>query len=68
MTCVDQESGEKTSDEPIATLRKYRMYEHIYGNSDSRLKAPLFGTNYGVIQPGPVKVGDTVYLKAQSDN
>lgn len=63
ITCVDQDKGERAGNEPLQTLRKYRMHEHVHGYSDSRFKAPLFGSHYGIIKTGHIRVGDFVYIQ-----
>ena len=50
VTTIDQDTGEKTGKEPLKTLAAYR-------NSPGGV---LFGENLIVIQPGEVRVGDTV--------
>ena len=62
MTTVDQEAGEFTGPEPIKTLKTYRMHKDVYGKADSRFATPLFGSNYAVIKPGRISVGDNVWI------
>jgi uncharacterized protein YcbX len=63
ITCVDQETGVKDGSQPLLTLNKFRMHSQVYGYRDDKFKAPLFGSNYGVIKTGHVRVGDVIYIK-----
>ena len=66
LTCIDQETGEKKGDEPLRTLRSYRLYEQLYSKDDERFRhAPLFGCHCSVIKEGPIQVGDIVYVRPQ---
>ncbi|XP_075696199.1 mitochondrial amidoxime-reducing component 1-like isoform X2 [Rhinoderma darwinii] len=60
LTTVDPNTGVMTRQEPLDTLRTFRMSDeslsHLYN------KAPLFGQYYGVDRTGTLRVGDPVYL------
>ncbi len=63
ITTVDQERGEPPkNNEPLKTLNTYRRYEQVYGEPNQKYTTgPLFGANYSVVNPGIIKLGDTVY-------
>lgn len=64
ITTIDQHTGDTASNnEPFRTLSSYRMYEQLYENKDKRFNAPLFGSNYSVLKPGKISVGDNVYIR-----
>jgi uncharacterized protein YcbX len=54
LTTVDQELGEVTGDEPLATLRRVRM------SGDRRVPGVLFGWNAIARGSGVIRVGDAV--------
>lgn len=64
VTTIDQELGEPAkSNEPLDTLNTYRRYEQVYGERDHRYTTgPLFGSNFSVLVPGKIKLGDSIYV------
>ncbi|XP_019621943.1 PREDICTED: mitochondrial amidoxime reducing component 2-like [Branchiostoma belcheri] len=60
ITTVNPETGVKEGQEPLNTLRSYRLPED---EKQKRLfgQTPLFGLMCGVEQEGSIRVGDTVY-------
>lgn len=57
LTTVDPMSGERSKDEePLKTLRKYRLFQSISSTS------PVLGIHLGLRQPGRVRTGDAVYV------
>ncbi|XP_019621945.1 PREDICTED: mitochondrial amidoxime-reducing component 1-like [Branchiostoma belcheri] len=60
ITTVNPETGVKEGQEPLHTLRSYRLPED---EKQKRLfgQTPLFGLMRGVEQEGSIHVGDTVY-------
>ena len=64
-TTVNQELGEVSgSNEPLKTLNTYRTYEQVYGKYDKNYTSgPLFGSNFAVVNPGPIRIGDTVFTR-----
>ena len=66
MTTIDQDQGKPPkSNEPLDTLNTYRRYEQIYNEYSKRYTTgPLFGSNFAIVKPGPIKLGDTVYTAA----
>ncbi|XP_038073636.1 mitochondrial amidoxime-reducing component 1-like [Patiria miniata] len=62
LTTVDNETGMYRSDnEPLTTLRKYRMLDKSDPDSKTLGVAPIFGSNVAYDVFGTVQVGDTVY-------
>ncbi|CAH1263229.1 MARC1 [Branchiostoma lanceolatum] len=60
VTMVDPETAAKDEEEPLNTLRSYRlpkeeMHKALFGQS------PLFGVTLGVEHEGVINVGDTIY-------
>jgi uncharacterized protein YcbX len=53
VTTTDQSTGEVTGAEPLATLATYRMSDEL---------GVMFGMNCVTVQPGPIRVGDSVEL------
>jgi uncharacterized protein YcbX len=57
LTTIDPTTGERSKDEqPIKTLRKFRLFPQISSTS------PVFGIHLGLRTPGKVKTGDAVYI------
>lgn len=57
LTTVDPSNGERSKDEePVKTLRKYRLFDNISSTS------PVLGIHLGLRQPGSVRTGDAVYV------
>ena len=61
MTTVDQEQGVAKGNEPLKTLRTYRMYN---GSNKLLQGYPngLFGVCCGVVEEGTIAVGDNVHI------
>ena len=61
MTTVDQEQGVAKGNEPLKTLRTYRMYN---GSNKLLQGYPngLFGVCCAVVEEGTIAVGDNVYI------
>ena len=61
ITTIDQDQGVVTGDEPLKTLRTYRMYN---GTNKCLQGSPngLFGVCCAVVEDGAIAVGDSVYV------
>jgi len=61
MTTVDQDQGVAKGNEPLKTLRTYRMYngsiECLKGSTNG-----IFGLCCAVLEEGTIAVGDGVYV------
>ncbi|KAF5305928.1 hypothetical protein FQR65_LT07539 [Abscondita terminalis] len=62
LTTINPETGIKSStSEPLRTLRKYRLLKDVKNISLDGNSA-LMGLNLGLLTPGNINVGDTVYV------
>lgn len=59
-TQITPEGNRREDDEPLKTLREYRL-RTITGNS------PILGVHLGLARPGYVKVGDPVFVPKESE-
>ena len=61
ITTIDQDQGVVTGDEPLKTLRTYRMYngtnKYLQGYPNG-----IFGMCCAVIEEGSIAVGDNVHI------
>lgn len=60
VTKIDPDTGIRSKEEPIRTLKKYRLAKTIKEKYVFRQK-PLFCMNYGLASRGEIRVGDEVY-------
>lgn len=65
MTTVEPEEGRFTGEEPLKTLREYRLHETVFNcPRDPRFgQCPLFGYNLCVLRSGIVRVGDILFVR-----
>ncbi|XP_071945758.1 mitochondrial amidoxime-reducing component 1-like [Antedon mediterranea] len=61
MTLVDPETGVMAQNEPLKTLRKFRMVDSSHPDAKALGVAPVFGVNFNIVEVGNIKVGDIVY-------
>ena len=61
ITTIDQDQGVIQGNEPLKTLKTYRMYN---GTNKYLLSAPngIFGLCCAVVDEGIIAVGDSVYI------
>ncbi|XP_064384855.1 mitochondrial amidoxime-reducing component 1-like [Halichondria panicea] len=66
MTRVHQEQGYVTGEEPLKTLKEYRLHETVYNcPTDSRFgPSPLFGYSFSVLNSGRINIEDTLYVQS----
>jgi uncharacterized protein YcbX len=66
VTMVDTSSGRAQIGEPLKTLRKYRLFNHLWNSDRRHKKAPLLGVKYcfdvpsGGEKHGTIKLGDAL--------
>lgn len=67
MTTIDPTNGVKDPQvEPLKTLRKFRLAPEGPMRNDCK-DNPIFGVDAGIITPGFIHVGETVYVRYKSD-
>ncbi|KHJ83191.1 MOSC domain protein [Oesophagostomum dentatum] len=67
MTTIDPCTGMKDSNvEPLKTLRRFRLAP-LGPMRDDCKDSPMFGVDAGVIHPGYIHVGQTVYVRYKSE-
>ncbi|RCN25000.1 MOSC domain protein [Ancylostoma caninum] len=67
MTTIDPSTGTKNpAIEPLKTLREFRLAPEGPMRDDCK-DNPIFGVDAGLIRPGHIHVGQTVYVRYKSE-